>query len=99
MEPVQRMPYKSFCDTSADEPELRLNRYVSFDPFGHDCKECNAWGGFGFVSDTNPARPGVWYCGRHRQVGQERLPAARGPGATRPLRGLPEPTAWSLPCG
>ena len=77
MNPIQRPPYRPVCDTPVDQPDDRRKGHISHDPFEHFCEECGAWGAFGFRIDSDPAHPGVWYCGQHRRIGQERLARVR----------------------
>lgn len=43
----------------------------------HFCVVCGAWGSFGYGVTRD--RPGLWYCGKHRPVG-DLHPAKRGGG-------------------
>lgn len=39
---------------------------------------CGEWGTFGFGVDSRKGKPGVWYCHKHRQLGEEWLAKAKG---------------------
>jgi len=67
--------YRTLTATPANQPDpsrIGMVRLELDTPFEHYCAVCGAWGAFGFGGDHTPEKPGVWFCGDHREEGEQR---------------------------
>ncbi|WP_198382215.1 hypothetical protein [Roseomonas sp. KE2513] len=67
------IPYRPLTDTPADQPDERRKGVIRNEPgqpFEHYCPECGRWGSFGFNCDSIKGIPGIWYCGKHKALGE-----------------------------
>ena len=71
-------------ETPYDQPSPeRRGRVERVGPaFLHFCAICGAWGSFGYAVTRD--RPGLWYCGKHRPIGDQH-PSSREAAADAPL--------------